>query len=211
MSSTAVGNALKAFAVATLFGAASIAHAGLVQVYYDGNDCAGVFTVGPGECEVNGSPLIAKFDTVDGGGYTTTLGKYPSITGSEFTIESTGQGTGTWSYNAGADDPAVNYWVAKGGPAFHLHYESSCSDGVYGSIADAELAGCGLDTATSQTSGAFYAPLNPNGNTHGGTKRYGLSHISFYNGGASVPEPATLGMLGAGLFALGLMRRRAVA
>jgi len=85
MSSTAVGNALKAFAVATLFGAASIAHAGLVQVYYDGNDCAGVFTVGPGECEVNGSPLIAKIGDEEDLSKV-TLGKYPSITGSEFTI-----------------------------------------------------------------------------------------------------------------------------
>jgi hypothetical protein len=178
-----------------------VASAGLVSFHVDGeNDCAGFFTTGPGECEVNGSGLIAKFGAGDDLGEN-EFGSYASITGDEF--EFSDSGTGEWSYDPGADDPGVRYWVAKGGDGFNLFFWSDTYTGDLDWFSvDDTTRNAWLDTAQVVTSGTFYTPLNNGGN------RAGLSHISFYNG-ASVPEPATLGMLGAGIFALGLMRRRA--
>jgi len=205
MNTSLIGLLKSAVAGAAIWSVAGVASAGLVSLHVDGeNDCAGFFTTGPGECEVNGSSLIAKFGAGDDLGEN-EFGSYASITGDEF--EFTNSGTGEWSYDPGTDDPGVRYWVAKGGNGFNLFFMSDTYTGDYdwfGDFADDATRNAWLDTAQTVTSGTFSTPLN------GGGQRAGLSHISFYNG-ASVPEPATLGMLGAGIFALGLMRRRAAA
>ena len=108
-------------------------------------------------------------------------GLFPTIDGSEFSFDFTGEGaTGTWTYNPGAGDPGINFFVAKGGPGFNLFSNLG-------------------DPLTDD----WFTPDNPGGNPAG------LSHLSFYDtDGNGVPEPTTLLLLGAGLFAAGFVRRR---
>ena len=76
--------------------------------------------------------------------------------------------------------PAINFFVAKGGNFFNLF---------------SNLGDPNADT--------WQTPLNPANNG-----LFGLSHLSFYDTG-QVPEPTTLLLLGAGLFAASFARRRA--
>jgi hypothetical protein len=155
----------------------------------EGNDCSGVFGQGFADCKVpaqydpNQTPIIIKFDlNQDGSTFTATINTalFPSIDGSEFSFNITGAGTGTWTYNPGAGDPAINFFVAKGGPNFNLF--SNLGDPL---------------------SDDWLTPTNPANN-----QPFGLSHLSFYDTGAKVPEPMPLALLGAGLLGLVLIRRR---
>ena len=188
--------------LAALVLAAGSAQAGLITVDYAGNDCSGVFGQGFENCEVNGSPIIAKYDFNDNGDVSSveTNSIFPTIDGFEF--DGTVGSTGSWTYNQGVGDPDVRYWVAKGGPAFTLHY-------VVADINDAMCAGSAsaacLDLALAVTGGTYATPINPNNG-----RNYGLSHLSFYDTGAvDVPAPGSLALLGLGLIALRLTRREA--
>ncbi|MBL8225789.1 MAG: PEP-CTERM sorting domain-containing protein [Chromatiales bacterium] len=170
----------------------------------DGNDCAGVFGKPPdcvaeykdaqGKYIIDPTPLIAKFDfdfTDDDdetGGFTTTFtaGNYASITGGEFSFTPTGKGIGTWTYTPGAGDPLITAFVAKGGSNFNLFsYAGTAVNGVY--------------------SGSWQTPVTCGRNNN----QCGTSHLSFYNGGVKMPEPATLTLMGLGLLGAGFARRRA--
>jgi hypothetical protein len=160
----------------------------------EGNDCAGVFGQNFTQCRIpaqydpNQTPIIIKFEVTEGGGFSTEINSalFPSITGTEFSFSSTG-GTGTWTYTPGAGDPAINFFVAKGGPNFNL-----------------------FSNLGAANSDSWLTPLNPaNG------QRFGLSHLSFYDTqgpgetpGGKVAEPVTLGLLGLGLLGLAAVRRR---
>ena len=167
----------------------SIASADFIQTF-GGNDCAGVFGQGFANCKIpanidpNESPIIIKFNFA-GGDFSVeeiNSGLFPTIDGSEFSFDTTAEGgIGTWVYNPGAGDPGVNFFVAKGGPNFNLF--SNLGDPI-------------TDT--------WSTPINPNND-----RPFGLSHLSFYDtDGGIVPEPTTLLLLGAGLFAAGFARRR---
>ncbi|MGH8714207.1 MAG: PEP-CTERM sorting domain-containing protein [Casimicrobiaceae bacterium] len=160
----------------------------------DGNDCAGVFGQGFENCKVpeiydtNQSPVIIKFDYDDNGDLSDTSinsGLFPTITGTEFSIifGAGGSGIGTWTYTPGAGDPAIHFFVAKGGPlGFNL----------FSNLGDAN-------------SDSYYTPDTPAG------KPAGLSHITFYDSGGplnQVPEPAPLALLGVGALALLTSYRR---
>jgi hypothetical protein len=181
----------RALVAAAFCTASSVASAALVATI-DGNDCAGVFGQSFPQCRVpaqydpNQSPIIIKFDyNAATGTFSTEINStlFPSINGTEFSFSFSGEGgTGTWTYTPGPDDPAINFYVAKGGPNFNL----------FSNLGD-------------PNSDTWATPTNPaNGNP------FGLSHLSFYDTASfiPVPEPTTMLLLGGALLAAGVARRR---
>ena len=177
----------KALVVAGLSAFSSIASADFIETF-EGNDCAGVFGIPFASCTIperidpNETPIIIKFDFDPQTPETIEINSslFPTIDGSEFDFSGT-DSTGTWTYTPGAGDPLINYFVAKGGNFFNL----------FSNLGD-------------PNSDDWFTPTNPaNG------QLFGLSHLSFYDegGGGQVPEPTTLLLLGAGLFAAGFARR----
>ena len=175
------------------------------------NDCAGLFGGQRGlPCDVGFaltpsaevSPIVFKANFNDGVlGETTSY--FPSITGDEFNIN--GQplasgnpdSSGTWSYTPGVDDPAVRFWVAKGGnEGFKLHWM----------VDDANAALCAGDPYNLACLNAAIAVTSGSWTTLG----QGLSHMSWYDTGdvPNVPEPVTLTLFGTGLLGVSIAARR---
>jgi hypothetical protein len=181
----------------------------------EGNDCSGVFGTGFNTCAIPAnthpgvehpaSPVIIKFSfaggifsiAVEDGEPAINSALFPTIDGSEFEFDIETNPTcqldarcGTWTYVPGAGDPAaiVTFWAAKGGPSFNL-------------FAD--------DSGGPVTTGTWLTPLVGMNNNPSE-----LSHLTFYDTGASppppngAPEPGTLLLAGAALAALGMLRRR---
>lgn len=182
----------RALVVAGLVALPTLANADFIATI-DGNDCAGVFGQGFENCKIpanydpNQSPVIIKFDYDDNGNLSdiSINSLFPTIDGSEFDIVfgPGGSGTGTWTYTPGPGDPAIHFFVAKGGPlGFNL----------FSNLGD-------------PNSDSYYTPNTPAG------KPAGLSHITFYDSGGTlhqVPEPAPIALLGAALFGLIAFGRR---
>ena len=152
-----------------------------------GNDCAGLFGGSFASCAIpdaydpENTPAIIKFNA-DGSVSEINTELFPTISGDEFSFTFNDDGTGSWTYAPGADDPAslVSFFVAKGGPAFNLF-------SVTGNM------------------NSWFTPTNP-----ANQQPFGLSHLTFYEGadGTVVPEPATWLLVGGGLMAARRWKRR---
>jgi len=187
----------QAFAVAALTAFSSLAGAALLVDTLDGNDCRGVFGDPFEDCKIpaiydpNESPIIIKFDfNTDQNDLVTDIEQtdinsslFPSIDGSEFSFIHTGPGTGSWTYTPGPDDPAITFFVAKGGQPFNLFSTDGLAD-------------------------PYLTPTNPNTQTP-----FGLSHLSFYDtdGDNQIPEPGTLVLIGVAALGFAVSRRRVIA
>lgn len=150
-----------------------------------GNDCSGVFGAGFTQCSIPSTfdpdmtSVIIKFNA-DGTVSEVNSELFPTISGSEFSFTFGENGTGSWTYTPGGDDPAtlVSFFVAKGGDSFNLF------------------------SVDSNGPNTWFTPLNGNGQA-------GLSHLTFYEGAENdvVPEPGTWLLVGSGLLVARRRRR----
>lgn len=170
----------------------SMAGAALLATF-EGNDCAGVFGKSFSECKIpvefddpGQSPIIAKWDDAEGWTFNTDL--FPTIDGSEWVFDPANPGgsiSGSWTYTPAPDDPGINFWTVKAGPAFNLYSAEGLTDSWDTEIG---LEGKGVSHIS------FY---DTGGSADGGGAD-----------GGGAPEPGLLMLLGAGLVAVAARVRR---
>jgi hypothetical protein len=174
------------------------AHAAFTAIPFDGTDCSGgafancwASETGTGTSTLlpdGASPSIYKRNS--GINNTPTgaeaFGNFGTIDGTEFAITYIGGASNIlqWTYTPGTGDPNVLYFTIKQANKYVLFFDAGGPTPIFsGSIA---------------LSPHFAQP--------------GWSHITFFDSGRtpppSVTEPATIGLLGAGLLGLAALRRR---
>lgn len=156
------------------------------------NECSAF--KGFGNCELNGSPTIIKFD--DSLEVEDKNGLFPSIDGSEFTfdVDETDDEGGIlsffWTYTPGLNDPFLTAIALKGGKegwAWTSTFDYIA--GVYSGFLSMEEAGLVNDKGKPQA----------------------LSHVTFFDTGtppSEVPLPAARWLMLAGIGGLAALRRR---
>jgi len=159
-----------------------------------GTDCEGLFGTNFESCAIpdlfdpNTSPVIAKFSGAGTVRWDINSALFPTIAGDEFSFTFGPNGSGSWTYMPGADDPAtlVSFYVAKGGDYFNLF-------------------------SNAGNTNSWFAPTNPENG-----QPVGLAHLTFYQGGisavptAATPEPGSLLLLAGGVAAaMARFRRKA--
>ena len=179
----------KALVVVGFSAFSSIASAAFIETFA-GNDCAGVFGTPFADCKMparidpNETPIIIKYDFgPDGVTFEINSALFPTIDGSEFSFDFDGGGaTGTWTYTPGAGDPGDQFLCREGWTRLQ------------------PLQQPGRSTVRR----LVQHRMNPGGNRLWTCR----TCRSTTRTGGQVPEPTTLLLLGAGLFAAGFARRR---
>lgn len=176
--------------------APAVSNASPLLGYIDSeNDCAGVFGRPPncvayfplGWTPESGqdpllapTPLIGKRDYNSNGTTSWTQGMFGSITGNEFVVTLNGDGSGSFTYTAGAGDPVLTAFVIKDGNGFWLF----SSDGSGGSWTAAQQQGGAGISHISFYDGGGGPPIT------------------------DVPEPGTVLLVGLALLGLAASRKR---
>jgi PEP-CTERM motif-containing protein len=123
------------------------------------------------------SPLIAR---IENGGSSDISTLFPSIDGTEFSLNfDATANTLSFTYTAGAGDPAIHYYGLFQADTYDLFYDPAAI------------------TSSDTINLSDFFPNNP-----------GFSHIDFFDTGSSVPEPATWAMMIVGFGAAGMAMRR---
>ncbi|WP_116131671.1 VPLPA-CTERM sorting domain-containing protein [Tropicimonas sp. IMCC34043] len=160
----------------------------LVESNVSGNDCSGVLGKFP-TCSYDGADALIKLEPGDDKKGTEFNSSFGTLDGSEFEIEETGKGTGSFRYTPGEGDPILSYIAVKGGKGFNL-FSITGFDGV-------------------AYSGEWFTPVKNVGQTS--NKHYELSHMTFFGASvpvAPVPLPAGIVLMASALGALGIARGR---
>jgi hypothetical protein len=159
----------------------AVADAALIATF-QGNDCAGLFSnpngfdtcTVPEEYDPNETPVIIKLNP---NGTVSEINDtlFPTITGAEFQINLS---TDMWTYTPGVGDPAINFFVVKGGSTFGLF--SNTGDPLSDTWA-------GSAWTSNESHLTFYDTTGPT---------------------TPVPEPASLVLLGSALTGMVARARR---
>lgn len=96
--------------------------AGAGPIYFEGNDCAGVFGQSFASCNIDGSPIIAKWDA--GGTWEFNTDVFPDLRADMWTLS-----PGSWHYDG--TGPAIQHFVVKAGPGFYLYDTFGATDWTY--------------------------------------------------------------------------------
>jgi hypothetical protein len=186
---------LLATAAAVPMFVAAPAHAAELIGVFTANDCigqsfsqcvatqAGTNVVGgalpsPVVVKYNGNQQDGDLDPFDVDEISTN---YPSVDGNEFILGfDDNSHVASFFYTPGLDDPAIHYFTIKQGRQYALFYDANPI--LSGAI---DLDGVGFSAGTDS-----------------------FSHMTFFNSGNAVPEPATWAMILFGFGAIGFAMRR---
>lgn len=193
---------LAIFGFLALSGTAS---AGVIMGLVNGNDCAGIFGESFDTCDVDESPVIAKFQDEDFGSIEINTEDFPTIDGSEWDFSGSGTLSGQFIYSPDdLLDPGIRFWAVKSGSQFKIHYivpddeelETTCTQNILNPNCLAQALVVPTDTALPWSTGT----------------QMGISHITFYDTGngdiTRMPVPGTLALLALGGLSLAVRRRR---
>lgn len=179
----------------------------------EANDCSGFFGNAP-TCDVGGfldpaeeiSPLIAKFNfnangpILSGDEGPEINPEFSTITGNEFSFGGTtgSNSSGTATYTLGNGDPVWRYLVAKSSTTSRMFW-----------VVD-ELTNCSAgDASTNYTEDCLLDATPLTSFDWSTATGQGISHISFYDSGATpIPVPAAGLLLITALGGLGFAARR---
>jgi hypothetical protein len=101
-----------------------------------GNDCANKDAAGSPfkDCSINGSPIIAKFNTEptddNPTGWEYNKAVWSSISGDEFSVKFE-DGSWKWTYTPTSPDPLIKWVVAKQGSGFTAFYLPGATSGSW--------------------------------------------------------------------------------